>query len=231
MNSNYQKKFFDNDVHQYKKTLLASPPAYVQDEIGILLQLIPQNVKRVIDFGCGTGRLSIPLLKKGIKVIGVDISDKSLLILKKNIEELIPSAKGNFSATTKIPKEKIQAIVGTDILHHVSLDVIIPKIFATLSPGGVAIFSEPNALNVLWYIFLGLFINWEAEKGVVNCSRFNLERIFLRSGFKRIHFHPYAILPPIFFNSIPLLQRINYSVAKLPIVNIFAYRYIIYAVK
>lgn len=229
MNMQYQKKFFSESVHQYKKDLIANPPLYVQEEISLLLQLIPLKVKKIIDFGCGTGRLTIPLLKKEIRVVGVDISEKSLTILKKNIEEIIPEKKECFFSTTQIPNEEVRAVVGTDILHHVSLKDIIPKIYKVLSPGGVAIFSEPNALNIAWYIFLGLFIDWEAEKGLINCSKFNLRRIFLQSGFKRVQFFTYGIIPPIFLNSIPFLQKINYYFASLPIINLFAYRYIIFA--
>jgi len=231
MNTLYQKRFFNNHTHQYKKDLLVNPPRYVQEELSQLLQLIPPMAKKVIDFGCGTGRLTIPILRRGIKVIGIDISNKSLEMLKKNIKEIIPEKKGNFSFANRISNEKVKVVVGTDILHHVSLKDIIPEIYNSLQPGGIALFSEPNALNISWYIYLSLFIDWEAEKGVVNCSQYNLRSLFTRYGFKRVHFIPYGIVPPIFFNSIPFLQKINYAVARMPIINLFSYRFIIYAEK
>ena len=65
MNREYQKKFFNMSTHQYKLDLLFRPPLYVRQELSILLSKIPSGIKKIVDFGCGTGRLTIPLLKKG----------------------------------------------------------------------------------------------------------------------------------------------------------------------
>jgi SAM-dependent methyltransferase len=40
----------------------------------------------VIDFGCGDGRYSQLLRKKGFDVIGIDLSDKAISIAEKNVE-------------------------------------------------------------------------------------------------------------------------------------------------
>jgi len=218
-------------THQYKLDLLFRPPLYVRQELSILLSKIPSGIKKIVDFGCGTGRLTIPLLKKGYLIQGVDISSQSIEVLKQNIEKIAPEKMKNFSSSSTLPKGQVEAIMGTDILHHVPLKAIVPQFYRTLRPGGIALFSEPNALNIAWYFFMVIFIDWEAEKGVMHCHQSSLRQAFLKSGFKTVIFTPYGIFPPIFFDKIPFLQHINYALARLPVFRLFAYRYILVAQK
>ncbi len=49
----------------------------------------------VLELGCGTGRVLIPIAKEGIKVTGMDISEEMLNIARKKTEKLDKSIKGN----------------------------------------------------------------------------------------------------------------------------------------
>ncbi len=49
-----------------------------------LLQLTPKH--RVLDVACGPGRHSVELARRGMKVVGVDLSDKLLTIARKTAE-------------------------------------------------------------------------------------------------------------------------------------------------
>jgi len=45
------------------------------------------NPQKVLDFGCGTGRLLVPLCRRETEVVGVDISDGMLREAKNNLEK------------------------------------------------------------------------------------------------------------------------------------------------
>ncbi|MBI2464788.1 methyltransferase domain-containing protein [Candidatus Shapirobacteria bacterium] len=74
--------YFDSDDKQYSQNQILRPPRYTQLEIETLIEKLGKNILKVSDFGAGTGRLTIPLLKSGFAVTAVDVSQKSLDKLK-----------------------------------------------------------------------------------------------------------------------------------------------------
>ena len=124
-------------------------------EIGRLGALLQRNGlsfskdATCIDFGCGVGRLSLPLSDRVNKVIGVDISNGHLTAARH--------------AATKYDKPnasfvKIDAVSDLDNLPSCDLLVtlivlqhnpppvmlaILEKLLARLNPGGVAVFQVP----------------------------------------------------------------------------------------
>src|SRR5258708_38531190 len=42
---------------------------------------------RIIDLGCGTGRIGIPLAKRGFSVLGVDLSEEMLKVAREKAKQ------------------------------------------------------------------------------------------------------------------------------------------------
>lgn len=83
---NFRKEKLNADS---KKTFLESGEEYIRFIINIINKHIdpafaPSNC---LDFGCGVGRLVIPLAKRYKKVVGIDISDSMLEEARKNCLE------------------------------------------------------------------------------------------------------------------------------------------------
>lgn len=229
MNST-QKKYFDQRKNRYKERLLINPPQHVSEETNyIIKQLKERNCKHVVDFGCGNGRLTIRLLQENITVLAVDISRKSLSSLLRCVAKLGLKGK-HLAVSAEIPHRKWHAIVGCDILHHVPLSKTLVEIRTCLhNRKGIIVFSEPNMFNLAWTIFVSLNRSWDVEKGMFQCTYFNLKKVMENTHFKDISFHGYGLFPPVFLNAVPLLQKINYALGDLPLLKLFAYRYIITA--
>lgn len=229
--NNRQQRFFDFTKNQYDEKLILHPPLHTYLEIEALLKTLPKaEVKKlIIDFGAGSGRVTIPLLQRKYSVTAVDISNNSLkkidFITKKlRLSQLITS--------NTIPKnKKIQAVVGADILHHIVLGDILPAMYKALEKGGVVSFSEPCAWNPAWHIYLRIASDWEVEKRMIYCNYFNLKQTFEKHGFKNVKIQGLGILPRPFFNWSYSLERINDFLGNLPLLKFFAYRYIITAQK
>lgn len=222
--------YFDNFDNQYSPEKILNPPEHVEKETSIIINLLKKkNIKEVIDFGSGTGRLAIPLLKNNIKTTAVDISRKSL----EKLENLSKKINKNSYLKTliRIPDKRFFAIIGSDILHHIDLNEYLLMFINRMENRGVLIFSEPNFLNFSWLIFITLFLDWREEKRIIYCSSINLINKLKKYGFKKIKLIGLGLLPTVIFNKFPFLAKINYWLGNLPFIKLFAYRIILQAEK
>ncbi len=222
-----QRKFFDVLMHQYPEHLLEQPLYHTlleQKEIEQRVQ--PYKKGSVIDFGAGSGRISIFLLQQGYTVTAVDISSESLKVLRRNAKKL---GLSGLKTTDVVPETDVDAIVGADVLHHVDMDEFLPLFHARLRKSGKIVFSEPGAFNIAWYIFLFVFHNWEVEKGMMNCTYFNLMRLLKKYNYRNITLTGVGLLPTPLFNWSKFLTWLNHKAGNLPVLKLFAYRYIVEA--
>lgn len=224
-----QQEYFNRSKNQYPSNLIISPPRHVLQELKQISDYLNSHrVYSVIDFGAGTGRLTIFLLKLKFQVLAIDVSELSLQLLKK----LVPHFDSLRLETAKeLPKKKYQAIVGSDILHHINLDCYLPLFHHCLEKEGKLVFSEPGAWNPSWYLYLPLTHSWEVEKGIRSCSYLNLKRKLKQYGYRNIKIKGLGLFPRFFFQFSEKLCMINDALGNLPFFKMFAYRYIITAEK
>lgn len=230
INPKLQKSFFDEKENTYPQDQILNPPSHAALEFNEIFKRINKSSdNEVAEFGAGSGRISIPLLKCGFKVYAIDISEKSLLDLKYLAETL-----NLFGLKTldKLPKNKtFNNIVGADILHHLNLDETLPILYKSLKVGGKIVFSEPSAFNLSWYLYLPFASSWEVERGLTNLRYYNIVKKLKKYGFNKITITGLGLLPrPIFLFSKQLCS-LNDRLGNLPIFKLFAYRYIIEATK
>jgi 2-polyprenyl-3-methyl-5-hydroxy-6-metoxy-1,4-benzoquinol methylase len=232
--SSLQSNYFDLDSHQFSISNIQQP---------LLSQLLEmQQLKsslalpagsKIIDFGCGSGRLSIFFLSHGYHVTAIDISPKSLANLRNTYKHLYRPGWGKLTLSQKLPQTLFDGIVGSDILHHVQITQILPKLFLLLKPTGKAVFSEPNALNIFWYIYYFTYhIPWNIESGILQNNFFNLSSLFKSSNFSQIHLQGHGLLPSRILNFSPKLCKFNcFFLGNIFFLRPFAYRFIISAKK
>jgi 2-polyprenyl-3-methyl-5-hydroxy-6-metoxy-1,4-benzoquinol methylase len=200
----------------------------------MLLSYVPKQTSkrplRIVDFGAGSGRLTIPLLQMGYEVCSVDISTQSLQALTQKARDA-GVAKRLTTANDLDQKGSADMIVGTDILHHVDHDEYFPKLFNTLRDGGTMVFSEPNALNLAWYIYLPIFYSWSVEHGVMTGSYANLMKQLKMHHFTDRRIVGMGLLPRPFFNFSRSVLKLHDRLGDVPVLRTFAYRYMVSATK
>jgi 2-polyprenyl-3-methyl-5-hydroxy-6-metoxy-1,4-benzoquinol methylase len=78
---------FDGDEYQARFDRLAAQGTDVHGEAAFVDTLDPRP-SRVLDAGCGTGRVAIELARRGLDVVGVDVDDGMLAVARRAAPEL-----------------------------------------------------------------------------------------------------------------------------------------------
>ncbi len=229
-----QARYFNRKIHQFPASELISPLLSQELEMADLRQRVTGPGLTVLDFGSGTGRLSLFFASCGFQVTAFDISQSSLSNLRSIYRQTHKPGWGQVITVSKLnPDFKADAVIGADILHHVSIPAELKKIYQTTKPGGQIIFSEPNALSPFWYLYHFLMRTpWYIESGLVNCTPAKITAFLKDAGFARIEITPHGLFPTRLFNRFPAACRFNaYILPKIPLLKMFSYRLIISARK
>jgi O-antigen biosynthesis protein len=166
-----------------------SPPYYEfarQD----VLELIPNSAKRVLDLGCGTGRLGEALgARQSAAVVGVEISPEAASAARGRLERVVLGDVE--SADVEFEPASFDCVVCADVLEHLRRpDLVLKKIRRWLAPHGSLVTSIPNVRNqsVIRSLLAG---NWTYESsGLLDSdhvrffTRREIEKLLFRCGFE-----------------------------------------------
>lgn len=125
-----------------------NPPADTPFPLEYAFHLIG-NVegKTVLDYGCGNGENSLPLVRRGARVIGLDVSEDLLALARQRLALHGLGNRATFLAASAhevpLPDRSVDALMGIAILHHLDLELAAREVRRVLKPGGIAIFQEP----------------------------------------------------------------------------------------
>ncbi len=106
----------------------------------------------VLDIGCGTGELAGELVKREVKVVGVDASEKMLASAKR----IVPQAEFHRLSAVEIAslgKEQFDHIVSTFTLSELQeeeIDHVLMSAYELLKPEGTFILADEVIPRVLW---------------------------------------------------------------------------------
>jgi 2-polyprenyl-3-methyl-5-hydroxy-6-metoxy-1,4-benzoquinol methylase len=116
--------------------------------------------KKVCDFCCGHGEMSVYLAKCGAYVDAFDISETGVECTKRlahaNEVESAVTVKPRSAHKTEYPSEYFDAVLAAGALHHLHLPYALEEIKRILKPGGKFVFLEPIISHPLME-----FIKWK----------------------------------------------------------------------
>jgi 2-polyprenyl-3-methyl-5-hydroxy-6-metoxy-1,4-benzoquinol methylase len=115
----------------------------------LILDLVPDKGK-VLDFGCGDGRIAIPLAKLGFQVIAVDAAPEMIDRLKHQAKanKLHPKEVACFvsDGTKGLPDVRVGVVNARAVfIHHAHDDVaaMVKNLAEHLQPGGFMVADWP----------------------------------------------------------------------------------------
>lgn len=109
--------------------------------------------RRVLEYGCGLGQLSVVLARSGALVTTFDLSEASIEVARKRAELNGVEDRIEFHVASgeDLPFETggFDLAIGKAILHHLDPELGARELARVLAPGGRATFSEPLGTNPL----------------------------------------------------------------------------------
>ncbi len=121
----------------------------LSEQIRTLSHLLSKyKPKKILEAGCGTGRILIPLSKKGYDIQGFDLSKNMLAQLKKKDA----SVKTKVGDIENIPYEKnsFDFVYSVTVLMHLpDIKKAFKELYRVTEENGVLVFDVPNK-NCLW---------------------------------------------------------------------------------
>ena len=154
-------------------------------------ELLPENIKTVLDVGCGNGAMAFELKEKyNLEVWGVEFMQKEAEIANDKLDHVINDTIEN--GIEELPDNYFDVIYFNDVLEHlINPNKILESIKSKLSPNGKIISSIPNVRYhkvFQQYLFRK---DWKYEGlGVMDFThlRFftskSIERMYIEAGYE-----------------------------------------------
>jgi len=137
---------------------------YYEDDRSEMEKFIGVAPKRVIEFGCSSGRFSERLKQKfNCETWGIDVDRKSVEIAKTKMDQVFLGDA--FEQLANLPENYFDYIVCNDFIEHVySPEVFFDRVKKHLTPNAVLICSLPNVRH--WKHFNRYFFlkDWKYKK-------------------------------------------------------------------
>lgn len=174
----------------------------------------------ILEIGCGTGVFTILMSKwTGARVVALDISETLIGKAKDKKTGCKEADKVQFVVadleSAPFRDRSFDAVVGSSILHHLNLDLVLPELKRAVKPRGKLVFVEPNLLNPqifaqkkIWFLK-----RWMGESpNETAFMRWSMAKTLAKAGYKEIAVTPIDFLHP----STPV--RMLSLVAKLSVI-------------
>jgi 2-polyprenyl-3-methyl-5-hydroxy-6-metoxy-1,4-benzoquinol methylase len=145
-------KFISNAIEWGEHPDIFGPRDYFRNMLifGELKQF--HGVKKILDYGCGTGNMLTFLAQKGYVMTGMDISVPAIEYVKKRVASLslsrsVTAFSGTFK-TVRVPSGSFDAVWCGEVLEHTPDDKFeVENFYRVLKPGGRCFVSIPHSLT------------------------------------------------------------------------------------
>lgn len=194
------QRFYDAEAHSYDASRYETPRGRRRDHFHkqLLLRLleaapsqsagttrqVPVS-ERVLEIGCGTGRLLEPVARAGFHLTGIDLS---AAMLERARERLARVGLGDLAllhtAELPFPPASFSAVYSIFVVNLIpDYKSWLSRVASVLQPNGILIFNVPNLSSVYWPI--GMIVNRRRRTMTANTAGARYSHWFARGEWER----------------------------------------------
>ncbi len=198
----YQRRYY-TERDSPRIGLDRSGTPYVRRHVTEVLAALDRPTgSSILDVGCGLGKYTVGLMEAGYVVEGIDLTPALIESLHGQIPEL-PLHVGDVAVPPEALHGRFSGVVGFFFLHHVDdLAAVFAGVRRCLTPGGRAVFIEPNPLFLGFYAQIAITpgMTWRGERGILSMRPKVLAEAARRAGFTRCRSTAFGAFPPVLAN-------------------------------
>ena len=138
---------FDHAADSYDATRALPPEIAAKQTEALLAELRAAGVDRLLEAGIGTGRITRPLMERGARVTGIDISPRMLARLREQIgaQHRLPDLLLGDATRLPLRDASFRAVLMVHVLHMVAdWKQALKEMRRVLAPGGVFLHDVAN---------------------------------------------------------------------------------------
>lgn len=186
----FRTKVPDDDFYKYARR--SSTMRGISQFLGDL------RGKRVLEYGCGLGELSVLLAKSGAEVTAFDLSEMSVNVTRRRsvANDVADQVDLVVAPGEKLPfaDESFDVVFGKAILHHLDVNAGWSHLYRVLKPNGKAAFTEPMGMNPLLN-FARDYVPYPGKNPRGADQPLNYDEIHAwGSKFKEFQYHEFQLL-------------------------------------
>jgi 2-polyprenyl-3-methyl-5-hydroxy-6-metoxy-1,4-benzoquinol methylase len=151
--------YLRQNIEQNLNAFYASGESTVVGTLACLArnQIDVAGIRRALDYGCGVGRLTVPLAERFPTVTGIDVSESHIAHARRYAADR-QVENVDFVQLTEL--EQLDSLTGIDfilsfiVLQHNPPPVIafiLRKLLKALNPGGCILFQVPTYIHGYWF--------------------------------------------------------------------------------
>ncbi|HEV3512106.1 MAG TPA: class I SAM-dependent methyltransferase [Candidatus Sulfotelmatobacter sp.] len=114
--------------------------------------------KTVLDLGCGTGENLVPLVERGARVIGIDLSPDLVALARLRVRNAGVEAELRVASAydTGLESGSVDIVFCIALIHHLDIRRVRDEMRRILAEGGVVILKEPVRFSKIYAFLRGL---------------------------------------------------------------------------
>lgn len=215
-----QRRYF---ASRLKPTMIPRDTPYVQRQIDRVLDAIDLPAgARILEIGCGMGRYTIPMARRGVAVEGLDLTPELLERFRSFAGgESVPLHCSDILDAPASLHGSFDAVIGFFTLHHLhDLQGSFAAMAGLLKENGRVAFVEPNPWNALYYfqITLSPGMTWKGDKGILKMRRRLIARAMHSAGLELTEVERFGFFPPLLANR-PSFGKIERAVESIRVLD------------